>query len=220
MYLNKCTKCGTEFETKNPKRVICPDCLYPDRNTVQLKSYSQLISPEPNQENPGSPQPQENENFPPKSNFRPNEYAPQNDRYKNTGGGFREPQQGGGFRGPQQGGGFRGPQQDGGFRGPQQGGGFRGPQQGGGFRGPQQGGGFRGPQQGGGFRGPQQGGGFRRPPQGGGFGRPQQGGGFRRPPQGGGFRRPGAPFVKKSLLISREQVGEIEKLYKSNASFA
>lgn len=28
MYTNKCIKCGKEFETKNPKRVICPDCLY------------------------------------------------------------------------------------------------------------------------------------------------------------------------------------------------
>ena len=26
MYVNKCTKCGAEFETKNPKRVICPNC--------------------------------------------------------------------------------------------------------------------------------------------------------------------------------------------------
>ena len=31
MYQNKCTKCGKEFETRNPKRVICPDCLYPER---------------------------------------------------------------------------------------------------------------------------------------------------------------------------------------------
>ena len=31
MYVNKCTKCGAEFETKNPKRVICPNCLYPDK---------------------------------------------------------------------------------------------------------------------------------------------------------------------------------------------
>ena len=31
MYTNKCIKCGKEFETKNPKRVICPDCLYPDK---------------------------------------------------------------------------------------------------------------------------------------------------------------------------------------------
>lgn len=31
MYTNKCIKCGCEFETKNPKRVICPNCLYPER---------------------------------------------------------------------------------------------------------------------------------------------------------------------------------------------
>ncbi len=33
MYTNKCIKCGKEFETKNPKRVICPDCLYPERTS-------------------------------------------------------------------------------------------------------------------------------------------------------------------------------------------
>ena len=32
MYYNKCTKCGKEFETRNPKRVICPDCLYPEKS--------------------------------------------------------------------------------------------------------------------------------------------------------------------------------------------
>ena len=53
MYTNKCIKCGKEFETKNPKRVICPDCLYPDKaqtptgadnrpanGTETLRSYS------------------------------------------------------------------------------------------------------------------------------------------------------------------------------------
>ncbi len=34
MYTNKCTKCGKEFETKNPKRVICPACLYPDKTPI------------------------------------------------------------------------------------------------------------------------------------------------------------------------------------------
>ncbi len=33
MYVNKCTKCGAEFETKNPKRVICPNCLYADKKS-------------------------------------------------------------------------------------------------------------------------------------------------------------------------------------------
>ena len=34
MFTNKCIKCGLEFQTKNPKRVICPNCLYPDRKSV------------------------------------------------------------------------------------------------------------------------------------------------------------------------------------------
>ena len=40
MYVNKCIKCGKEFETKNPKRVICPDCLYSD------KKYTEELSNE------------------------------------------------------------------------------------------------------------------------------------------------------------------------------
>lgn len=35
MYTNKCIKCGKEFETKNPKRVICPECLYPERAAAE-----------------------------------------------------------------------------------------------------------------------------------------------------------------------------------------
>lgn len=34
MFTNKCIKCGKEFETKNPKRVICPECLYPDKASL------------------------------------------------------------------------------------------------------------------------------------------------------------------------------------------
>ncbi len=40
MYVNKCIKCGAEFETKNPKRVICPNCLYSD------KKYTEGLSKE------------------------------------------------------------------------------------------------------------------------------------------------------------------------------
>lgn len=40
MYVNKCIKCGAEFETKNPKRVICPNCLYADKNTSTNESSS------------------------------------------------------------------------------------------------------------------------------------------------------------------------------------
>ncbi len=44
MYVNKCIKCGAEFETKNPKRVICPTCLYADKADAPeekpVQSYS------------------------------------------------------------------------------------------------------------------------------------------------------------------------------------
>jgi len=44
MYVNKCIKCGAEFETKNPKRVICPTCLYADKSESTeekpVQSYS------------------------------------------------------------------------------------------------------------------------------------------------------------------------------------
>ena len=44
MYVNKCIKCGAEFETKNPKRVICPNCLYADKGESSeekpMQSYS------------------------------------------------------------------------------------------------------------------------------------------------------------------------------------
>jgi len=48
MYVNKCIKCGAEFETKNPKRVICPNCLYADKgaedNSEEKKTYSSYSS--------------------------------------------------------------------------------------------------------------------------------------------------------------------------------
>ena len=44
MYVNKCIKCGAEFETKNPKRVICPNCLYAEKSEAPeekpVQSYS------------------------------------------------------------------------------------------------------------------------------------------------------------------------------------
>lgn len=49
MYVNKCIKCGAEFETKNPKRVICPNCLYAEKGAEEnaqsgTKSYSSYSS--------------------------------------------------------------------------------------------------------------------------------------------------------------------------------
>jgi len=46
MYTNKCTKCGKEFETKNPKRVICPECLYPDRTPILNNSQAPQDAPQ------------------------------------------------------------------------------------------------------------------------------------------------------------------------------
>lgn len=50
MYVNKCIKCGREFETKNPKRVICPDCLYPDKSMMVSASTSNTEDIEPKQQ--------------------------------------------------------------------------------------------------------------------------------------------------------------------------
>ena len=50
MYVNKCIKCGREFETKNPKRVICPDCLYPDKS-MMINSPSSGGNAASNEEN-------------------------------------------------------------------------------------------------------------------------------------------------------------------------
>ena len=49
MYVNKCIKCGAEFETKNPKRGICPNCLYADKGSESteekpMQSYSSYSS--------------------------------------------------------------------------------------------------------------------------------------------------------------------------------
>lgn len=60
MYVNKCIKCGAEFETKNPKRVICPNCLYAEKSSddgeqgtqeKQLKSYSSYSTEDRSREN-------------------------------------------------------------------------------------------------------------------------------------------------------------------------
>ena len=57
MYVNKCIKCGAEFETKNPKRVICPNCLYaekgnetPDEKPMQNYSSYSSYSAEPREQ--------------------------------------------------------------------------------------------------------------------------------------------------------------------------
>jgi len=185
MYVNKCSKCGAEFETKNPKRVICPSCLYPDKNPL-LKPINENPEQETQQEKPQ----QQNQN----RNYQDRDH--QNNDFQN-----RPP---GRFGGDRSYGGDR-PHQ----RPYNQNSGYNQD----GFRRPPQQGGYN--NQSGGYNQ----GGFRRPPQQGGYNNQSGGynqGGFRRPPQQGGRppfnNRSRAP--QKQLLISREQVAQIEILYK------
>ena len=165
MYVNKCTKCGKEFETKNPKRVICPDCLYPDRKPLLNDVMPQEGDVPPQNQQPTGDMPSGDMGERPSYQERQNRgYNNYQDRRPNNYGGYQE------RRPNNYGGGY----QD------------------------------------------------RRPNNnyGGGFRRPEGGYQNRRPNNygGGGFRRPygnrPAPKQKKSLLISKEQVAQIEVLYK------
>ncbi len=119
MYVNKCIKCGREFETKNPKRVICPDCLYPDKS-MMVNSPSETAETEPQQETPryySAGGDDENYQRPQRNNFnrqdgysrsqnnynRGNYQRPQQGGYNRNQGGYQRPQ-GGGYQRPQQGG--------------------------------------------------------------------------------------------------------------------
>ena len=175
MYVNKCIKCGREFETKNPKRVICPDCLYPDKKMMisapsdssaaatpsqqeePLKGYSAGGNDEPPRYySAGGSDEQQNYSRPPR-NYNQNNYNRDN-RYNRQN--YNRPQQGG----------------------------------------------------------------YNRNRPSGYKNRPQQGGYNKnnfnnRRPQGGGFNRGGfnkRPMKKapKQLLVSKEQLEQIELLYK------
>ena len=164
MYVNKCTKCGKEFETKNPKRVICPDCLYPDRKPLLNDVMPQEGDVPPQNQQPTGDMPSGDMGERPPYQERQNRgYNNYQDRRPNNYGGYQD------RRPNNYGGGY----QD------------------------------------------------RRPNNnyGGGFRRPEGGYQDRRPNNyGGGFRRPygnrPSPKQKKSLLISKEQVAQIEVLYK------
>ena len=93
MYTNKCIKCGKEFETKNPKRVICPECLYPERTTAMpaptdengvVQDYSRGYSA-----GTGNP-----EGYARRYNNRPQNnqggYKPKNNFQKRDNGGFNQ----------------------------------------------------------------------------------------------------------------------------------
>ena len=158
MYVNKCTKCGAEFETKNPKRVICPNCLYPDKKQDSESGFG-------SNENFSEQQEQQS------SYERPSAYSAggySSDNYQR-----REER-------PYQQDRQRSYNQDG----------YQRPQQGG----------YSRPQ--GGYQRPQ--GNYNR--QGGGFNRPQ---GNKRPKGGGRLQRP-----PKQLLVNKEQLAQIEELYK------
>ena len=157
MYENNCSKCGITFETKNPKRIICPDCLYKTRAA---------------EEGPQAPQGgfREEGGFAPASDDQRGNYAPRQGNYQNRGG---YPQQGG-YQG---GGGYQNRPQGGGYQGGG-GGGYQNRPQGGGYQG-SGGGGYQNRPQGGGYGNRPQGGGYGRPQGGGGFNR---GGGGGRPP--------------------------------------
>ena len=247
MYVNKCTKCGSEFETKNPKRVICPDCLYPDKKMAVSSDSSDengagQSGDEFNQEEGGDNPQQKNEQpsqqqggeQPQQQKFyssysqdapQPRPYNQDNRGYQDRGG-YNRPQQGG-YNRPQGDGGYNRPQQ-GGYNRPQQGG-YNRPQGDGGYNRPQQSG-YNRPQQGG-YNRPQGDGGYNRPQSGsvyqdrGGYNRPQGGGGYNNRPQsgfngpqsGGRFSggRPQGNRMNKPLLVSREQLEQIELLYKT-----
>lgn len=109
MYLNKCIKCGREFETKNPKRVICPDCLYPDKSMMingspssddeqpknpqeeagnEAPRYYSAGGDDERQQNYQRPQNRYNNNNNNRGGY--NQQRPQNNRYNNNRGGYNQ----------------------------------------------------------------------------------------------------------------------------------
>lgn len=227
MYLNKCIKCGAEFETKNPKRVICPNCLYAEKKT---EGNSESGSEQPSMASYSS------ENY-------------QQQRHASYGGGYEDrprnnyQQREGGYSqgGYSQGGYSSGGYSSGGYQrreGGYSAGGYQrrdnnrdGGNYGGGYQ--RREGSYQRPQQGGyqrregGYQRPQQGGyqrregGYQRPQQGG-YNRDNNRGGFqqRRPQSGdnrfGGGRKPQRPQKPaKPLLVTKEQLETIEALYKT-----
>ena len=169
MYVNKCIKCGAEFETKNPKRVICPSCLYADKGDSQeekpMQSYSSYSSYSADQQQR------------PRSYDRPQQGGYRNNNYN------RDNRQGGYQRRDSQGGGYNRDRGQGGYQ--------------------------RRDNQGGGYNRDSRGGGFRNNYASGG----RNNGGFqnRRPAPN---KRPRPQKPAKPLLISKEQLEQIELLYK------
>ena len=99
MYVNKCIKCGAEFETKNPKRVICPSCLYADKGETQeekpMQSYSSYSSYSAEQKPRSYDRPQQ-------GGYKSNNY----NRDRNQGGYQRRDNQSGGYNRDNRSGGY------------------------------------------------------------------------------------------------------------------
>ena len=226
MYLNKCIKCGAEFETKNPKRVICPNCLYAEK---KADNGSEGGSSQSNMASYSSESYQQRQ-----TSFGGYEDRPRNNYQQREGGysaggyssGGYQRREGGYSQGGYSAGGYqrRDNNREGGY-----GGGYNRDNRGGGYQRPQQGGYNRDNNRGGYQQRPQQGG-YNRDNRGGGYQRPQQGGfnrdnnrgGFQaRRPQGGGNRfgggrKPQRPQKQaKPLLVTKEQLETIEALYKT-----
>ena len=223
MYVNKCIKCGAEFETKNPKRVICPNCLYAEKKaeggsdgTLEQGGYS---SDSQSQRQGSYSFGQENDR--PRSSYqsRDNGYSSggyqRRDNYSQGGsyssGGYQRRDsysQGGGYS-------------SGGYNRDNRGGGYQQRPQGGGYNRDNRGGGYQQRPQNGSYNRDNRGGGYQQRSQGGGYNRDNRGGGFQqRRPQGnnrfGGGRKPQRPQKQaKPLLVTKEQLEVIEALYKT-----
>lgn len=160
MYTNKCIKCGREFETKNPKRVICPDCLYPDKAQTagtDAAAPAQTGTEYPRSYSFGNENPAPRQNYqrrPYNQHNRDGQYNRDNRRpynnYNNDGGNYRPRQSNYG--------------------------------------------------------------GQRRPAYN--QNRPQGGYNRNNGPHGGGFNKRRAPQKPKALLLNREQLAQIEEMYK------
>lgn len=220
MYVNKCIKCGREFETKNPKRVICPDCLYPDKKMIVSPTESGSTESSQPAENAQSQEPLRGYSAGPEEpqryysagggNDQPRYNRPQQQRpYNNQGGYNRDNRQGGGYNRDNRGGYNRDNRQGGYSRDNRQSGGYNRDNRGGYSQG--------------GYNRDNRQGGYQNRPQQGGYNR--QGGFQNRRPQQGGFNRGGRPQggfqnrrpmnrAPKQLLVSREQLEQIELLYK------
>ena len=170
MYVNKCIKCGAEFETKNPKRVICPSCLYADKGESTeekpMQSYSSYSSYSTEQK--------------PRNYDRPQQGGYRNNGYSRDGQGYNRDRAQGGYQRRDNNGNYNRDGRSGGYN--------RRPE------------GNR-DNRGGGFRNNYASGG-------------RNNGGFqsRRPAPN---RKPKVQRPAKPLLISKEQLEQIELLYKA-----